>query len=164
MKRQCSPFIKYKLVCLLACLNFLVPCADAAEEEPPNCETLAFFYNLWEESAFGKAPNRIERAAWIIQENGTSQFQRWPQSGERNKELWKGPIPENVIAQVHTHPANRDPRPSNNDAAFARKVNVPVYTITGSGIWRVTPEGKIAKLMAAEWHRVCDSENRNSKR
>jgi hypothetical protein len=132
----------------------MINASVAHAEEKLACETLRFFYTLWQASAFGKAPTGIERAAWILRDaNGNLQFQRWPSSGARNKEFWKGDVPENAVAQVHTHPEHRDPRPSSNDTEFAKKMAVPVYTITSQGVWVVSPEGKIEKVADSTWHR-----------
>lgn len=73
---------------------------------------LSYFYQLWKDSAFGNDPNRTERAAWIIRKNdGTIEFVRWPRSGAWAREVWVCPPPQNIVAQAHTHPLKRDPKP-----------------------------------------------------
>jgi hypothetical protein len=116
------------------------------------CENLTFFYGLWKEAGFGKDPNKTERAAWIVRNAaGNFKYIRWNKSLEPNKELWKGAVPENIIAQIHTHPAIDDPKPSRSDRALARKINIPLYTISGSGIWKVMPDGTVTKIAGVDW-------------
>src|SRR5262245_13392494 len=77
------------------------------------CENLNSFYALWKDAAFGKDPNRTEKAAWVIlSPEGSYELQRWPASGARNSETWKGEIPDRVVAIVHTHSVIMDEKPS----------------------------------------------------
>ena len=113
---------------------------------------MPFVYNLWTDSAFGKDPNRTERAAWIAQDStGRIEVIRWRRSFARNSESWKGPVPPNVIAQVHTHCVIADPRPSQGDARLANRIKIPVYAISSNGIWKVGPDGKTEKVAGTRW-------------
>ena len=116
------------------------------------CESLTEFYKLWADSWFGKDPTR-EIATWMIQNpKGNLDWIRWPASRKWKKETWKGIIPANLVAQVHTHPLNTDPRPSYKDVVFSRNLKTELYTISRNGIWKVIPNGTITKVAGANWH------------
>jgi len=44
-----------------------------------------------------------------------------------------------IIAVIHTHPNNRDPKPANADIQVARRFDVPVFTITRRGMYLYDP-------------------------
>jgi len=128
---------------LLLCLE-----SSAESEQELSCETLTYFFALWKDSAFGRTPWGLERAAWIIRDSdGKQTFQKWRNSGERNREIWKGPIPKNVIAVVHTHPVQRDSKPSSADITMAKRLNIHVYIVSRKGLWISKPNGEISRLM-----------------
>jgi len=117
-----------------------------------NDSLLTLFYDLWKDSGFGHNPYHVERAAWIyLEESGEYGQLRWPQSEEPNKEFWIGPIPRLAIAQAHTHPVVTDPRPSSHDVDVCKRLAIPLYTISGSGIWVVTPDGKMVQILPSNW-------------
>jgi hypothetical protein len=130
-----------------------VEAADAAEEELElTCETMEEIYSLWSDSWFGQDP-MSEKSAWVIRTAERSfQWIRWPSSRKWKKERWKGDVPPNLVAQVHTHPISTDPKPSFKDHVFSNKVNAPLYTVSRKGIWRVSPGGKVIKIAGSNWH------------
>lgn len=136
-------------------VSILLYCSPLiADEQQLNPKLLSTFYDLWKESAFGQDPNRTERAVWILQSSpGSFECKRWPTSAERNREYWYGPMPQHTIAQAHTHTVMADPRPAPKDIQLSRRIGVPLYTISGSGIWIVTPDGKITQLADSKWYR-----------
>jgi hypothetical protein len=140
------------VVVLSSLLLLTISAAAVAEvEKELACETVTFFYSLWKDAAYGKDPNGIERAAWIIQKSdGPETFQKWRNSGERSKEFWRGPVPENVVALAHTHPNNRDYKPSYKDRNVAKRLRIHVYVISESGIWVSNPSGEISQLTKYE--------------
>jgi hypothetical protein len=134
--------------------SILLYCSSAISEEQLNPKLLSTFYDLWKDSAFGQDPNRTERAVWILQSSaGSFECKRWPASSERNKEFWHGPMPQKTIAQAHTHTVKTDPKPSWKDIQLSRRIGLPLYTISGSGIWMATPDGKITQLADSKWYR-----------
>jgi len=143
----------YRSLLIAICGSFLFSFPSASEtkigvQNQLSCETLTLFYDLWEDSAFGQNPNGVERAAWIIRDpDGNQVFQKWRNSGERNREFWKGPAPANVVAVVHTHPAHRDSRPSPTDVSMARQVKIQVYVVSENGVWVSDPNGKISRVL-----------------
>ncbi len=117
-------------------------------------DALPFFYELWRDSAFGKDPNRTERAGWILRNsNGEPEYLKWPTTAARSSESWEGPIPQNTIALAHTHPATKDPKPSAGDRLLSKNIRVAVYTISEKGIWKVTPDGIVVKEADFDWHK-----------
>lgn len=130
------------------------PNPEAVLKDIDITELLPAFYQLWKDSAFGNDPNRTERAAWIIRKSdGTIEFVRWRRSGAWASEVWVGPLPENIVAQAHTHPTKRDPMPSYTDRSLSKRRNVPVYAISVHGIWKATPDGKLTKITGNNWYK-----------
>ncbi|HET6266564.1 MAG TPA: hypothetical protein VFG11_02520 [Acidobacteriota bacterium] len=117
------------------------------------CEMQHEFYRLWAASEFGRHPYAIERAAWIVNlPRNQRGLMNWPQSLESVREEWKGALPGNAIALVHTHPNFADPKPSRGDIKAARQIRLPIYTVSRSGIWMVTPDGRIVLLLGERWY------------
>ena len=139
-------------ICFLAillCGSSLI----AGEKQSMNPQLLSAFFDLWKDSGYGQNPDRIERAEWILGSgSGSLEFRRWPTSGERNKEFWHGPIPQKTIAQAHTHTVMADPKPSRKDVDLSRRIGVALYTISGRGIWMVTPDGHIRQTADSRWY------------
>lgn len=138
---------------VLCALVILLPCIGFAEETQMPSQFGSIFYQLWKDSGFGKDPNRTERAAWVLLAQDDYKFLRWPASGSRSQEYWRGPMPVHTIAQVHTHASNSQGQPSAKDIKLCREIGVPIYTISARGIWMVTPDGKIQKVADAGWHK-----------
>lgn len=136
----------------LASLVFAQQIFNPLEQSGLPCDVLVHFYQLWEDSSFGQDPNRTERSAWIVRNSGgKNECRKWPRSADRNKEFWTGPVPYNTVAQAHTHTVAVDPKPSQNDRIFSNRTNTPLYTISGKGIWKVTPDGEITKEANQDW-------------
>ena len=130
----------------------LVKTCFAGTTESLICEKLTSFYGLWKDAAFGNDPNRTERAAWIILDSaGFYNFKRWPCSAERNKEIWKGQVPDHAIALVHTHTVIVDEKPSRQDVQVAQKLKITLYVISIKGIWSVAPNGQMKKQIGPHW-------------
>ena len=52
-----------------------------------------------------------------------------------------------ILAIVHTHPNDNDPKPSRQDLALADRFGVPIFTLTGSGMFMYDPSTrKISKI------------------
>lgn len=117
-------------------------------------DALPFFYELWRDSGFGKDPNRTERAGWIIRNSKDDlEYMKWPTTAARSSETWEGTIPQHTIALAHTHPATKDPKPSAGDRLLAKHIRVAIYTISEKGIWKVTPDGIVAKEAGFDWYK-----------
>jgi hypothetical protein len=88
----------------------------------------------------------IERGAFLIRESdGTLTTEPWPEFGHRQVR-YRGPIPANAIAIMHTHP-HEAPRPSAHDRAEAKKIGLPVLVITPMGVVAAFPDGRSEKIV-----------------
>jgi hypothetical protein len=77
-----------------------------------------------------------------------------------------------IIAIVHTHPNNRDPKPQEQDILVARRFDVPILTITLRGMYMYDPASdRITKIKsgtdwldASNWLPVSLAANEHSQR
>jgi len=113
-----------------------------------DCKILLIFARLWKYSPLDDK----ERAAWIVlNSKGEYESIDWPHTPQRRITVWSEPLPDHIAAQAHTHGDHLDPKPSPPDAAIARRLRIPVYTLSRKGIWRVTPDGVITQELAHGW-------------
>jgi hypothetical protein len=127
----------------------------AAVEEKPvdkliaNKVVMIGFYCLFKANSYGN--DERERAAWVMQVGDEYSFLRWPWNAKRDKAIWPTEIPANQVGIVHTH-RNALTMPSDDDdVAAAASINKPVYNLTISGIWKVTPSGGSMKVADYNW-------------
>ncbi|HSB63387.1 MAG TPA: hypothetical protein VLJ18_04440 [Thermoanaerobaculia bacterium] len=128
------------------------PCAALPAEPPSRLEVALLdpgirsgFLRLFAGVEFGFA--RFERAAWLLQEpDGPVRFLPWPFLGSYGKAAWPGRMPEGAIAVVHTHPNDSDPRPSTGDAALARRLGLPVLTLSRRSLWVAWPDERTSEI------------------
>lgn len=106
-----------------------------------NAPVRAGLERLLERAQFGLA--RYESAAWIVRDGSGAALREWTFSGAVERASWRGPAPEGALAVVHTHPRTADPRPSSGDVALARRLGLPVYTLTRGGLWAALSDGTI---------------------
>jgi len=113
-----------------------------------DCNIMRIFQRLWKYSPLVER----ERAAWIVM-NSKGEYESidWLKTPERNITVWSEPLPENVVAQVHTHGDHLDPKPSKPDVNIARKLNIEVYILTRKGIWKAAPDGSITQQADRGW-------------
>jgi hypothetical protein len=121
-----------------------------------DCKIFNLFCDLWKASRFVKISLSFERAAWIQYnvKNGY-EFLWWPEPSTMTLEYvpsirWKGKVPSNVMALAHTHPKN--PKPSQKDTLVAKKLKIPIYTISQSGIWKVAADGTLTMVANQHWY------------
>jgi len=111
-----------------------------------------FFQNSWallKDAKWGSS--RFEQAAFAVRErDGRIDFVRWPASPGDFQADYRGSIPPNAIAIVHTHP-NGYPEPSNNDAAVARRLGMPVYVVTRARV-SVTTGREMRIIAVGDWN------------
>lgn len=110
-------------------------------------------YRLWEAADFGYTPR--ERAAWVVPDAEGVRWVSWPNGRQFLTARWTGPAPRGAVAIVHTHPAMVDPRPSEHDIETARRLGVPVYTVSRSGIWKALPDRSIVPVEDSSWWSAC---------
>lgn len=63
-----------------------------------------------------------------------------------------------VTALLHTHPDTGSPRPSVRDRAVARRLRLPVYTISLWAIYRAEPDGTVSTIASPCWTPTVDWE------
>lgn len=111
-------------------------------------------YRLWEAARFGQEIS--ERAAWVLKDDaGRLRWLAWPAEYKYLRAHWEGSIPAAAVAIAHTHPTRVDPKPSQQDAETARRLGVPVYTVSRSGIWKAMPDGSIVPVRDSDWWSAC---------
>lgn len=113
-------------------------------------------YRLWEEAGFGREAS--ERAAWVLAADASHvRWQAWPNGHRYLRARWTGPVPVDAVAIVHTHPAVVDPKPSPKDVETARRLRMPVYAVSRTGIWKADPNGLVVAVDDARWWTGCRS-------
>jgi hypothetical protein len=102
-----------------------------------------WFRQLLAESGYGTLQR--EHAAFLIRESdGGLTLEPWPDRGFRHASF-RGTVPQRVIAVLHTHP-RYEPRPSAHDRAEARRLGMPVITITPEAVIAAMPDGTEAVI------------------
>lgn len=113
-------------------------------------------YRLWEKSGFGGPP--LELAAWVLAVDVDHlRWQAWPDGRSHLQAHWRGSIPAAAVAIVHTHPTVVDPKPSLQDIETARRLGMPVYTVSRTGIWKTGRDGEVTAVDDARWWSGCPS-------
>jgi len=113
-------------------------------------------YRLWGEAGFGSQPREL--AAWVLAVDADHvRWQTWPDGRWHLRAHWRGPVPAHAVAIVHTHPAVVDPKPSQQDMETARRLGMPVYTVSRAGIWKAEPDGQVVAVEDARWWTGCRS-------
>jgi len=102
--------------------------------------------DLLRKSAWGLG-GPYERAEFIIENpDGTLTCSEWPGAHSYQAEHFRGAVPHNTIAIVHTHPVQY-PRPSEQDEDEASRLGMPVYTLTIRGVYKSMPDQRLPELV-----------------
>lgn len=86
----------------------------------------------------------VEVSMWLVE--GIDQSVScifWPMvNNNRKQSVWRGAIPEGVLANVHSHPGQVIPGVSVYDIAVSVELGVPVYAVCSRGRWmyKAVPE------------------------
>ncbi|PYQ60055.1 MAG: hypothetical protein DMF58_09455 [Acidobacteria bacterium] len=89
-----------------------------------------------------------EVAAFVVREpDGNLQCVLWPTSGQYEAQAFRGVVPDNVVAIVHTHPPRMDPRPSPGDIKAAQRLGLAIYVLTRHGIYAADPSGAVVPVI-----------------
>lgn len=97
-----------------------------------------------------------ERAAFVIQQSdGTITCKCWPSKHSYLAESFRGLIPPNTIAIVHTHPVQY-PKPSRQDEDEATRLGIPIYVLTIRGVYKALPGATNAATVLEHepWYRL----------
>lgn len=96
--------------------------------------------------------DQLELAAFIVKTpRGALNLVHWPNRGF-SKASWLGPVPEGVVAVIHTHPA-RSPRPSMQDRAEAVRLELPFYVVSRGALCLSDAQGEVQCAGSVPWHR-----------
>lgn len=96
-----------------------------------------------------RADDDYERAAFVIRDrDGALRLIEWPFRREFRRARWDGAAPTGTIAIVHTHPRAL-PMPSRGDHAEARRIGLPIYVLTRSGVSVANAESGIGRQRSA---------------
>ena len=92
---------------------------------------------------FGRRGARV-----VVREpDGNLQCVLWPTSGQYEAQAFRGVVPDNVVAIVHTHPPRMDPRPSPGDIKAAQRLGLAIYVLTRHGIYAADPSGAVVPVI-----------------
>ena len=84
----------------------------------------------------------IEVAAFVVlNSDGSYACRLWPATQMREKQVFVGEIPANVVAIVHTHPENTSPWPSEGDISEAHRLRIAIWVLTRYAIYSVDADG-----------------------
>ena len=77
-----------------------------------------------------------EVSAWIVYDETNDQMNciYWPETTKENS-FWRGPIPENTVANIHSHPERRQRGVSPEDVIAATQTQLPFYALGSHGKW-----------------------------
>lgn len=100
----------------------------------------------------GLAGDERERAAFIVRTSGGAfEMLWWKECDRSGRAEYRGSIPKNAVAVVHTHPFHF-PKGSPLDASEARRINLPFYVLTLASIYLVEPaHGRNIEIHRGRW-------------
>lgn len=108
------------------------------------------FKGAWQQSGLGTKDS--EAVVFVVRKPDGSADALW---GGRTNESYKFTFDWNpsIIAIVHTHPNNCDPKPQEQDLLVAQRFGVPILTITRRGMYIYDPSlGRITKVQnGTDW-------------
>jgi len=89
----------------------------------------------------------IEQAAFLTKNgDGSIACRLWPLTSERTASTYRGTIPADTLAIIHTHPHDWF-NPSSGDSALSAKLSMPVFVVTNRWISFVDPAGQKTRWM-----------------
>jgi proteasome lid subunit RPN8/RPN11 len=93
----------------------------------------------------------LEHGAFIVAgENGEPRLVHWVSRLAFREARWRGPLPDGVLAVIHTHP-HKSPLPSSQDALEARRLGMPFYVVSRSSLSVVGPDGRVRRAAFIPW-------------
>jgi hypothetical protein len=145
--------LRHVLAAALSVLACFVSPAEASEAAPTRLPLPAISAGLRDRLAemvrqWSLNGNAGERAAFIVADaNGIQQLVHWNDERNARRSSFRGPLPPNVIAIVHTHPHALSHLPSNRDCREAHRLKLPIYVITRRGIWAADVSGEVVMVL-----------------
>ncbi len=92
----------------------------------------------------------LERAAFVIRAGDSFELLHWPYQARKRTAQWLDPMPENVVAVIHTHP-RRIPLPSAQDVKSARTLGLPFYVVSRGSLAVADASGRVLRAKAVPW-------------
>lgn len=93
----------------------------------------ACFERVLKAGGYGHLP--LEAAAFLVRDGDVLECRMWPREVHYHSHVWRGRVPDNTVAIVHSHPADQ-PEPSANDTDIARSLQIPLFVVTPRGVTR----------------------------
>lgn len=85
----------------------------------------------------------FEAAAFVVRAaDGTLRLLHWPLDRAYRSARWDAPLPDGVVAVVHTHP-RKSPLPSRQDRLEARRLGVPFYVVSRATLCMTDSSGQM---------------------
>ena len=122
---------------LTACLGppYQAPSADAGEDQNIGHLGLSLLARV--------GVDDFEHAAFIARDgDGSLRLIEWPWTHGFRSTEWRGPLPPNVVAIIHTHP-KQIPLPSDRDVRTAMRLKIPVFALTPRSVCAATATGEV---------------------
>lgn len=112
-------------------------------------EAVVHYAWLFADAGYGHLPR--ERAGFLIREkDGTLTFAPWSVSDFASAG-YRGVVPANTIALVHTHPDFASPWPSARDAGVARRLALSVIVVSKDAVTVAESDGTRRELFGRGW-------------
>jgi len=118
-----------------------------AEDWNPSGDTaMACYLELLVLSGYGRFS--YERAAFLVlEQDGSLACMHWPPTFQYERIDYKGGMPANVVAVVHTHPY-RSEHPSAADRAAAKRLRLPFVVVAPTTLSIIDAHGATTTLAA----------------
>jgi hypothetical protein len=114
------------------------PCGELCSRE-----AVVLYGKLLADAQFGRR-GTMERAAFVVLRDGALRVVPWHSGGYRHASF-RGSIPEDCIAIVHTHPESAVD-PSKVDVAVAQRLGMPVLVVTPRALTVADSDGRTRRL------------------
>jgi|SRR5579859_6833407 len=126
-------------------LALLLATLVAGRDLTADARVLDFFSDVYVHS--GVSNRYAETAAFLVRDtNGDVQCLAWPMTNEMRQESFKGSIPLQTIALVHSHPS-MDRYPTPHDMDVARALHLPMIVLTQTNVAVFDPESGLTTLL-----------------
>lgn len=116
----------------------------------------AYFADLLRQGDYGFS--LTESAAFLVrEESGAYRCDAWTYDGGMARHTFRGLMPDGTVAIMHTHPKER-PHASADDFRTAMTLWIPIFVLTPTNIFVVTPRGESETIVANQkWWPVSGS-------
>lgn len=92
----------------------------------------------------------VEVAAFVVDDERSLSCRIWPRLSWYRSQTFKGEMPAETLAIVHTHPGTEE-EPSPNDRQESARLRMPFFVITRFAIWVTDGGADARKLRGNDW-------------